>query len=46
MSLYGEAFRVAVTGFSVVFVTLIVLAFSVKLMSFFARMAGGKKGGK
>ena len=38
-----EATRVAVIGFSVVFVTLAILAFSVKVMSFFCNV-GQKKG--
>jgi Na+-transporting methylmalonyl-CoA/oxaloacetate decarboxylase gamma subunit len=40
-----EATRVAIIGFSIVFITLIILALSVKVMSFFCSL-GKKKGGK
>jgi Na+-transporting methylmalonyl-CoA/oxaloacetate decarboxylase gamma subunit len=42
--MWTEATRVAVIGFSVVFITLFILAASVKMMSFFCRMFEGKGG--
>jgi len=45
----SEAFQVATLGFSVVFITLLILAISVKMMSFLCRGLGKKevrKGGK
>jgi hypothetical protein len=44
-AMWAEATRVAVIGFSVVFITLWILAASVKVMTFFCRMVD-KKGGK
>ena len=44
-NMWSEATRVAVIGFSGVFLTLIILAISVKVMTFFCRMFD-KKGGK
>jgi Na+-transporting methylmalonyl-CoA/oxaloacetate decarboxylase gamma subunit len=43
--MWSEATRVASIGFSGVFLTLIILAVSIKIMSFFCRMFD-KKGGK
>jgi Na+-transporting methylmalonyl-CoA/oxaloacetate decarboxylase gamma subunit len=43
--MYGEAIRVAGVGFSVVFITLILLAMSVKIMSFFCRGIGRSRRG-
>lgn len=43
--MWAEATRVAMIGFSGVFATLIILAASVKVMSFFCRLFE-KKGGK
>lgn len=40
-----EGIKVAITGFSVVFLTLIILALSVKVMSFFCHLYE-RKGGK
>ncbi len=47
MSIWVEATRTAIIGFSVVFITLILLAISVKFMSFVCKAIGNKgKGGK
>jgi Na+-transporting methylmalonyl-CoA/oxaloacetate decarboxylase gamma subunit len=43
--MWVDSMRVAVIGFSVVFITLLLLAFSVKIMSFVCRRIE-KKGGK
>ncbi|MDD5008051.1 MAG: OadG family protein [Syntrophorhabdaceae bacterium] len=43
--MWTDAARVAVIGFSVVFITLLLLAFSVKIMSFVCKRIE-KKGGK
>jgi hypothetical protein len=43
--MWGEATRVAIVGFSVVFLTLCILAGSVKVMTFFCKLVE-KKGGK
>jgi Na+-transporting methylmalonyl-CoA/oxaloacetate decarboxylase gamma subunit len=43
--MWGEATRVAIIGFSVVFITLWILAASVKVMTFFCKLVE-KKGGK
>ena len=43
--MWSEATRVAIVGFSVVFITLWILAASVKVMTFFCRLSE-KKGGK
>jgi Na+-transporting methylmalonyl-CoA/oxaloacetate decarboxylase gamma subunit len=43
--MWNEATRVAIVGFSVVFITLWILAGSIKVMSFFCKMVD-KKGGK
>lgn len=43
--MWTEATRVAIIGFSVVFITLCILAGSVKVMSFFCKRIE-KKGGK
>jgi Na+-transporting methylmalonyl-CoA/oxaloacetate decarboxylase gamma subunit len=43
--MWSEATRVAIIGFSGVFIVLILLAVSVKIMTFFCRMFD-KKGGK
>ncbi len=40
--MWREAFRVAIVGFSAVFAGLWMLAFGVKIMSFFCKMAGRK----
>ena len=42
--MWAEATRVAIVGFSVVFITLIILALSVKVMSFFCRLVAKKRG--
>jgi Na+-transporting methylmalonyl-CoA/oxaloacetate decarboxylase gamma subunit len=42
----GEAITVAGIGFAVVFITLILLAMSVKIMSFFCRGIGRRRGAK
>ena len=47
--MWSEALRIATLGFSVVFITLLILAISVKVMSFLCRGLGKKevrKGGK
>jgi Na+-transporting methylmalonyl-CoA/oxaloacetate decarboxylase gamma subunit len=41
--MWSEALRVATLGFSVVFITLLILAISVKVMSFFCRGLGKKE---
>jgi Na+-transporting methylmalonyl-CoA/oxaloacetate decarboxylase gamma subunit len=43
--MWSEATKVAVTGFSVVFITLAILAGSIKVMSFFCKLIL-KRGGK
>jgi Na+-transporting methylmalonyl-CoA/oxaloacetate decarboxylase gamma subunit len=43
--MWAEATRVAIIGFSGVFIVLILLAISVKIMSYFCKMFD-KKGGK
>jgi Na+-transporting methylmalonyl-CoA/oxaloacetate decarboxylase gamma subunit len=43
--MWTDALRVAVIGFSVVFLTLVILAISVKIMSFFCKQIQ-RKGGK
>jgi len=43
--MWGEAFRVAIVGFCVVFAGLWMLALGVKIMSFFCKLAGKKQGG-
>jgi len=43
--MWAEATKVAIIGFSVVFMTLAILAVSVKLMSFFVKQIQ-RKGGK
>jgi Na+-transporting methylmalonyl-CoA/oxaloacetate decarboxylase gamma subunit len=43
--MWGEALRVAIVGFSVVFAGLWMLALGVKIMSFFCKMAGKRQGG-
>ncbi len=43
--MWAEATRVAVIGFSGVFLTLIVLSISINIMSFFCKLID-KKGGK
>ncbi len=43
--MWSEALRVATLGFSVVFITLLILAVSVKIMSFLCKGIG-RKGGK
>jgi Na+-transporting methylmalonyl-CoA/oxaloacetate decarboxylase gamma subunit len=42
--MWSEALRIAVVGFSVVVITLVILAFSVKIMSFLCRLIERKKG--
>ena len=44
--MWGEAFRVAIVGFCVVFAGLWMLALGVKIMSFFCKLAGKKQGGE
>ncbi len=41
--MWGEAFKVAIVGFSVVFGGLWMLALGVKIMSFFCRLAQNQK---
>jgi Na+-transporting methylmalonyl-CoA/oxaloacetate decarboxylase gamma subunit len=43
--MWTEATRVAILGFSVVFITLWILAASVKIMTYFCKLVD-KKGGK
>jgi Na+-transporting methylmalonyl-CoA/oxaloacetate decarboxylase gamma subunit len=43
--MWADAFRVAALGFSVVLLTLALLAISVKIMSFFCKLTQ-RKGGK
>ncbi len=43
--MWGEAFRVAIVGFIVVFAGLWMLALGVKVMSVFCKMAGKKQRG-
>ncbi len=43
--MWAEAAKVAIIGFSVVFLTLVILAFSVKIMSFVCKGIQ-RKGGK
>jgi Na+-transporting methylmalonyl-CoA/oxaloacetate decarboxylase gamma subunit len=43
--MWSEAVKVAIVGFSVVFITLAILAIGVKVMSFCCNL-GRKKGGK
>jgi len=42
--MWSEALRIAVVGFSVVVITLVILAFSVKIMSFLCKLFERKKG--
>jgi Na+-transporting methylmalonyl-CoA/oxaloacetate decarboxylase gamma subunit len=44
--MWSEAIRVAIIGFSVVFIGLSILALSVKVMSIFCRRIEGKGGKK
>lgn len=46
VDMWAEATRVAMIGFSGVFATLIILAASVKVMSFFCRLIEAKGGKK
>jgi Na+-transporting methylmalonyl-CoA/oxaloacetate decarboxylase gamma subunit len=41
--MWGEAIKVAIVGFSVVFAGLWILAGSVKIMSFFCQLVEGKE---
>ena len=43
MEIYRDALRIAATGISVVFVTIIALAFSTKIMSVLVRLLGRQK---
>jgi len=40
---YGEAFRVAATGFSVVFITIVALMIGIKIMSYVIGLGQRKK---
>ncbi len=46
MSVWTEAFKVATVGLSIVFITLIVLAATVKIMSLSVRKMEKPRGGK
>ncbi|OPY77596.1 MAG: hypothetical protein A4E64_01061 [Syntrophorhabdus sp. PtaU1.Bin058] len=42
--MWSEALRIAVVGFSVVIITLVILSVSVRIMSFICRLFEKKKG--